>query len=236
MNIKAYTHFVEDIRSKIKAGKLKPGDTLGSSQELAETYSLGSFDIKKGLIVLQQERLILIHAGQHPYVAPDIFQQKLDNIQTLTELIRSYGIQPETEIFAFEWVETPLQAAELFGVSRDQESLLITWRTSFHGEPLGYGETYIVSSIGKAITLEDAESDCIYEIMEKRLGVTIHQVHQTMQAIPAKIDVAIMLELIEGTPLLKAERAVVTRDGKVVAYETAFYRADRFAFTVTMTK
>jgi DNA-binding GntR family transcriptional regulator len=236
MNIKAYTHFVEDIRSKIKAGKLKPGDTLGSLPELTKTYSLGSFDIKKGLIVLQQERLIVVHVGQNPYVAPDVFQQKLDKIQTLTELICSYGIHPETEIFAFEWVETPLQAADLFGVSRDQESLLITWRASFHGEPLGYGETYIISSIGKEITLGDAESDCIYEIMQKRIGVSIHQVHQTMQAVPAKIDVAIMLELNEGTPLLKAEKVVETRDRRVVAYETAFYRADRFAFTVTMTK
>jgi DNA-binding GntR family transcriptional regulator len=45
-----------------------------------------------------------------------------------------------------------------------------------------------------------------------------------------------MLDLIEGTPLLKSERVVETANNRVVAYETAFYRADRFAFTVTMSR
>jgi GntR family transcriptional regulator len=166
-------------------------------------------------------------------IAPKIFEQNLNQIQFLCDILPQGSSQ---EVYGFEWVETPVKVAAALRITPGSESLFTSWRMSFHDEPISYGETYLQPEAGQHVTIADAETGCIYKIIEESLEISISDMEQRIYAIAAKIDVAVMLDVAEGTPVLTVERILKTNDGQPLGYERNYYRADRFMFHVTTSK
>lgn len=64
-----YLQIIDEIKSKIAAKKLKPGDQLGSHAELAEEYGVSLITIKKALTTLIQQGVLYSRVGKGTYVA-----------------------------------------------------------------------------------------------------------------------------------------------------------------------
>lgn len=63
-----YQRIVDDIRRKIAAGELKPGDQLPSIAQLREQYEVGNTAIHNAMLVLKSEGLIEGHQGKGVFV------------------------------------------------------------------------------------------------------------------------------------------------------------------------
>jgi len=66
-----YAQIEKDIRRRIRAGKLKPGDQLGSYNELSKEYSVSVITVKRAIYNLTNEGLIFTRVGKGIYVAEE---------------------------------------------------------------------------------------------------------------------------------------------------------------------
>lgn len=64
-----YQRIAEDLRTKIRAGTLKPGDKLPSMVEMQQIYGAGSTAVRNAMLLLRSEGLIEGHQGKGVYVA-----------------------------------------------------------------------------------------------------------------------------------------------------------------------
>lgn len=64
-----YEQIVSDIRGKIEKGILKPGDQLGTQQEMAREYEVSLITIKAALSELVNEGYLFTRVGKGTYVA-----------------------------------------------------------------------------------------------------------------------------------------------------------------------
>ena len=64
-----YATISSDLKAKIMAGTLKPGDMLPSENELAQLYSTSRMTVRKGLQSLEQEELVYPWQGKGYFVA-----------------------------------------------------------------------------------------------------------------------------------------------------------------------
>ncbi len=63
-----YQRIANEIRAKIKAGELKPGDRLPSISQLQKQYGVSAQPVKSALLVLQTEGLVEGHQGRGVFV------------------------------------------------------------------------------------------------------------------------------------------------------------------------
>jgi GntR family transcriptional regulator len=63
-----YTRIIADIKAKIEAGDLKPGDKLPSVAELRAQYSASNTAVRNAMLVLRSEGVVEGHQGKGVYI------------------------------------------------------------------------------------------------------------------------------------------------------------------------
>ena len=72
-----YEQIERDIKRKIEAGILKPGDNIGSHNELSKEYSVSIITVKKALSNLVSQEILFARVGKGTYVA-ELKKNKVD--------------------------------------------------------------------------------------------------------------------------------------------------------------
>ena len=63
-----YQRIAEDIKARVSAGTLSPGDQLPSIRELQRRYGVSAQPVKTALIVLRTEGLVLGRQGRGTFI------------------------------------------------------------------------------------------------------------------------------------------------------------------------
>jgi len=86
------------------------------------------------------------------------------------------------------------------------------------------------------IDLQQAELEAVgslYALLEQN-GVELFEADETLEAIVADDEIARLLKIPRGAPILKATRLTWDRQHTPVELVTAFYRADFYRYAVRL--
>lgn len=64
-----YTRVVDDIKRRVSAGELSPGDKLPSTAELMKQYHVSSTVIRNAMLQLRTEGVVTGYQGKGVYIA-----------------------------------------------------------------------------------------------------------------------------------------------------------------------
>ncbi|MFF0486795.1 GntR family transcriptional regulator [Streptomyces sp. NPDC004435] len=67
--VQPYQRIVQDVRDKIRSGRLTPGTKLPSTRELVEEYGVAAGTVQRALTELRTAGLIYSHQGRGSFVA-----------------------------------------------------------------------------------------------------------------------------------------------------------------------
>ncbi|WJH35708.1 GntR family transcriptional regulator [Paenibacillus sp. CC-CFT747] len=76
-----YKQIQEDIKERIREGKLRPGDRISSEKELAEQYHVSQITSKNALVGLADEGILVRHQGKGTFVNEDVLNTHLTSSQ-----------------------------------------------------------------------------------------------------------------------------------------------------------
>ena len=106
--------------------------------------------------------------------------------------------------------------------------------TIIEGSPFSYVLNCFPPDIGQNITKEALIAKPALVILEEDFGIKVSQSIQTVGATIADAEVAPLLKMRVGEPLLKVERTVFEVKKRPVEYVSVLYRADKYCFTVKL--
>ncbi len=127
-------------------------------------------------------------------------------------------------------VEAPKRVKERLELNPADEVVKIRRVRFMNGKPFAFTTNYLTLNIGSRINKKDLLTKPLLQILELDLGVTFTEAFQTIEASFADQDLAQMLEVPFGSPILLVERIMYTARRKPFELVQSQYRGDMYKY------
>jgi GntR family transcriptional regulator len=185
---------------------------------------------------MEEEGLIVRKRGKGTFVSEKARIPNSPKLSGYIEDIIYMGIQTDVKVIGSCWVKPDSVVSEALQLDEAEEALRLEKIRLVEDSPFSHVLNYLPPDIGKKIQLDKIAEKPMLMILEDNLGIKVAEAVQTVEADVADAEVAGLLEVRVGEPLLKLERIVFDVKKKPVEYVSALYRADRYSFTVNLTR
>lgn len=227
-----YLQVANKIKKDILTGAFKSGKSIGSQQELCDQFGVSRITIRKAIEILEKENLVTTIHGKGTFVKPDKVEQHLDELKSLTDIIKTHGYNPKVKVIKKENRKTSQSFSD--SATDDLDCLYIERIHSLEDEVVALAQAYIPNRFGSQISKDELESKTIYELLENKFNIKLGEADQSIEACPANKELSKILNVNVGTPLLKAKRLVFSTDKELIEKIIFYYRYDAFAFKVKL--
>jgi GntR family transcriptional regulator len=231
--IPLYIQIRQALHDDIVDHKLLPGQKLPSEDELAELFNVSRMTVRQGISDLIDAGLLYRRHGVGTFVAQPHIDRDQTRLSNFVEMARKEGIDLVVHLLKAEIVPAKLKVSS--ALSLEEGDLVIDIKTLRHtgGLPITLHDTYVPYKMFPALLQEDLEANHLWDIFES-YGHPVKRAAQIIEARQADEELASLLEVEEGAPILYKERVVYLDDGTPVEFTYCFNRGDRYRLTVVL--
>ena len=222
------------LRKKIVLGELPPMSPLPSEEALAEEYGVSRITVRQALSLLEQDGLVTRHRGKGTFVSEKARFIEPQRLTGFMEDLISMGVKTKTKVLDIATIEAPDTIRDRMKLDPPGHLLRVIKVREIGGKPFSYVINYFPPDIGRKLKKEDLIAKPALTILEEDLGVQVAEAIQTVEATIADAEIAPLLQVRVGEPLLKAERTVFDVRKRPIEYVSALYRSDKYFFTVKL--
>jgi len=226
--IPLYQQLYELLEGSIRSGHWKPGDMIPPESELIAQYEVSRITVRKVLDMLVTEGLLVRERGRGSFVAAPKLEHGMTKIVSFTDDMKQRGFSPSTKIIFMGLVPAARATADALSVPEGEELARIDRLRCADDEPLCVEESFLIHRHLPGILDHDLVNNSLREIKQKEYGIRWSRARQTIQAVPAPQEIARLLSIKTGAPLLFFERVTFSQDNVAVEYLKIYYRADRY--------
>lgn len=209
------------------------GGRLPSEPELATQFGVSRGTVRQALAVLEREGVIIRRQGAGTYVHYiSRAQTRAEHAYEFTDLLRGAGFEPGIRLdsFSFEL----LSEEEAARLDMEAGAIALVVRKTFLAN--GVPAIYCIDSIPKNLILypfqEDELKKPIFDFIRERCHqVTVQNLAELIPII-ATPELAALLEIEPGVPLLRIDEVGYNGEGSAVILHSAFYRDQFIRFSL----
>lgn len=226
-----YIQLANNLRHAIKEGAVKVGGALPSERMLTEQTGASRVTIRKAILQLVEEGLLLRRQGSGTYLAPR-FEQAGDELSGFTADMRLRGALPGS-IWLMKAISKPTsEEAQVLCIAAMTDVARLGRVRLANGEPLA-----IEHAVVPARFLPPLKKirHSLYEALEAH-GYRPTHGEQRIQASLATPTEAALLSVEVGSALLRIERIARLADGTPIELTRSAYRGDRYDFVTDLSQ
>lgn len=227
-----YSAIVTYLRKEIASGNLGPGQTIPSESELGALFETSRGPVRQALGILRDEGLISSGRGRRSVVLETVPVQSFDVALSFTQWCREMGMEPgqRTQSVQRGWA-TQAQADPLEIDAEDPIVEVLRLRLADE-VPIMLERLCYPYEVGRHVLAFDPDSGSIYEHLAAS-GVDIHHATRLLDAVGADADDARLLEVPEGSPLMRLRRRAFTFEGAPIEWSDDRYVPGHARFAST---
>ncbi len=229
----------EQLREAILSGAYQPGDRLATEQELINALGVSRITVRSALGHLVQERLIERHAGRGTFVRGPVVEQPVTRLAGFHEDMEARGFRASAQTRILEFRPAPTLAVREFLGAGDEPQLFISRLLLADGGPVALQESWVARWAvrdEKRFTADALDHGSLYDLLERFADARPSRAQEVIEAAGAPRHVADALGIRPGRPILVAHRWSKDARGRHVEYVRVSYRADRYRYTIELTR
>jgi DNA-binding GntR family transcriptional regulator len=223
------------IQDRIASGELAPGDRLPTEHEYARTFGVSIAPVRQALLDLADAGLVIRHKGRGTFVRGARLEEEIDLLTSFTDSLRRRGLPARIQVLRQAEGTAPPDIAGQLGVRAGTAVVHLRRLAWIDTEPAAILDAWLPARPFASIArLDDFEAGrSLYATLEKEFDIQLGLARSRIEVGRLSEDEAPLMQLPEGSPVLRI--ASVTEDavGRVVEVSRVTYRADRFVFTMT---
>lgn len=231
--IPIYHQLEEYIKAQIDNGDLVPDEAIPSERVYADMFQISRMTIRQALTNLVNDGYLYRQKGKGTFVNRKKFEQRLQGLTSFTEDMKERGFTPGSRLVSFEIIPSGREMAERLNLNENTPVYEIKRVRLADNVPMALETTYLPANLVKGLT-EDIINQSLYQYIEEKLSLTIHEATQQIEASIAKEQELRLLEIEKGSPVLLILRTSLLKDGTPFEFVKSAYRADRYKFVHTM--
>jgi GntR family transcriptional regulator len=226
----AYKRIQGDIRLRIGAGKLKPGDLVDSERELAKIHSVSLMTARHALASLAQEGIVERRHGSGTFVAlPKVHFNKL---LSYTEQMASLGLSIRSRIVSSGIVTQEHEIAARLGLSPTRRLIKIERVRSAGDEPVALETCYLSADEFKTLIDAPLDRTSLFSLLEHECGIELAFADEEIDVTQADARIAKLLNIRSGAPLLRVRQLIFSTQGRATVHVTGLYRSGRHTLRI----
>ncbi|WHX40163.1 GntR family transcriptional regulator [Mesobacillus sp. AQ2] len=231
--IPIYHQLEEYIKSQIESGELKPDEAIPSERVYADLFKISRMTIRQALTNLVNDGYLYRQKGKGTFVNQKKVENRLEGMTSFTEDMKERGLTPGSRLVSFEIIPASRKIADMLHLAEHTPVFEIKRVRLADDAPLALETTFLPANLVKGLT-EEIINHSLYEYIEEKLSLTIHEATQQIEATIAKEHELPLLEIDRGSPVLLIHRTSYLKDGTPFEYVKSAYRADRYKFVHSM--
>lgn len=229
-----YEQVANELRKEILCGQYGEYGAIGTHQELARRFSVSLITIRNAVKILEEEGLVKIRQGKGTFVHRTALVDHLHNLTGISNIMSNLKVKTDITVPAFEVIRTPDWIDEEIREGLGENTLFIRRNVSVGGKPMACAELYLPGKFIGLFTKADVEKNTVYQIYQRKLGITLGRGKQIICAAGARGEVAKSLGIPENWPILKIERKAYDDNKNLIEFMVLSYEASKYAFEVEL--
>jgi GntR family transcriptional regulator len=212
------------ITQSLQSGEWKPGELIPSEIELAARFKVSQGTVRKAIDELSAENLVVRRQGKGTFVAT---HHEARSQFRFLRLVPDGGERayPENKIIEVKRLRAPAEVARLLEMKAGESVVFLKRVQSFSGVPTILEELWLPGSIFKGLTIErlNEYKGPMYALFESEFGTHMIRAQEEIRAVCANEEVADLLQVQVGVPLLSVERISFTYGDRAVELRRGLY-------------
>lgn len=219
------------LMKSLQAGEWKPGEAIPSEIELAARFKVSQGTVRKAIDEMAAENLLIRRQGKGTFVATHAEQQV--SFRFLRLAPDDGQLHPaERFVLGCERMRAPADVATALQLRAGSAVFRLRRAISFRGIREVLDEIWLPHVLFKGLTaqrLSDYRGP-MYGLFETEFGVCMLRAQERLRAVAASDEVAGLLNLAPGAPLLRAERLSFTYDDRPIELRRGLYKTESYHY------
>lgn len=224
------------LRQRLRDGTYPVGIPLPGERELTREFGVARTTIRSALTRLQEEGCITRLRGQGtlPVARPSTARHSKIRNGLLQNILR-FGQRTRTTLVSAQYTAADSVVAHALRVSPGSRVMRVVRVRKSHRTPLLCTEAYLPPAVAEGIVPPMLEDIPLLEAIE-RAGHPFAQGEQELIAVIASAEVAGMLQIAPGAPLLRVSRVVSDAQGVPIQYLIGHYAPERYRYRMRLSR
>jgi GntR family transcriptional regulator len=224
---------LREILVDLIQAELQPEQAIPSERELSDRYSVARMTVRQAVDALVIEGRLFKIAGKGTFVA----RPKLDlqiRLTSYSDEMARRGMVPSSKILLLE--RMPARGAVARGLEVEPGEPVVRFKRLRYadGVPMAVDQTYLVDA--RVPGFADGEPpSSLHACLAERYGLVPDWGEDSIEAIAADPDIAALLDIPVGGPVLHIERHAYT-GATLLDYSVMHFRADRYKLWVPLAR
>lgn len=223
-----YHQILLRLHERIGSGDIEVGERLPSEADLERDYGVSRTTARRALDELRRQGLVRREPGRGTFLVGPRLSSDLARLYSFSDEIRRRGHEPGSRLISREQVRATEEVASRLDLTPGEKILLVRRLRLADERPIFVGDSYL--PVGRFPALEEANYGIVSlsNLFREAVGTGVEHARQWIGATAAPGDVAALLELEEGSPVLEVKRVSCVFGGAPVEYVEAFFHPDRY--------
>lgn len=234
--IPMYYQLKKIIIDLIENEAIQADEAIPSEPKLMQTYHLSRTTVRKAIDELVNEGYLYKKQGKGTFVKGRGFEQGLIKLSGCSEDIKRYGLTPKPRLLDSSIKYPSKRVAKMLDIDENIKTFYVERIMYGDDLPINKNKSYIPYHLVPGIEKLDFNKESLYKVLEKDYHIKINKAIRTVEAILANEEVALQLQIDEGSPvmLFKGQVFATLPDSKEVTIEyfEAIYRSSQFQFYI----
>ncbi len=223
-----YFQLKRSLAEEIAAGRWGVGDRLPSEPAICEHFAVSRTTVRQALSELEAEGMIRKEKGRGTFIAqPPSNSWLLQSSFGFYDEAVSKGHKVRSRVLRRDSGALPRWATDALQLEPGREGVTIERLRWVDEDLVMYVQTHLIPEFAEGVMSADLDSGSLYGTLRESDGVAVFGGRRLVEAVTASTDLAQMLEVDPGAPLLYVES--VSWDSQVRPFECyrAWHRADK---------
>lgn len=232
INVPLYEQVERDLARQIFEGRLTPGSTLMTEDELCALYDVSRITVRRAVEELVRKRLLQRKRGVGTFVLDPKEQLKA---VTLTGYIEDVLPSSRFKLLRSDEADLPASVQEVIPARYNKPCPRFVSVNHIDGKPFSYGQFFFFDEVAHHISEKDfLRSEPPIRLIETRSDQRVSRAIQHIHPDVASAEIARNLGVPQGRPLLRITRVYFGISNNPLECVEAHYHPERYQFTVEL--
>lgn len=205
-----YKELVRQLRDALSAGEWKPGEAIPAERRLADRWGVSIGTVRKAIDELVAANILIRQQGRGTFVATHTRDRMLFYF---FHVVPEDGtkVYPVVRLVSFARGKADRTEAEHLAIAPGDPVIRVRNVLELSGEPIIVDDLVVSATRFPGLTERQFRErpSTIYNLYQDAFGVSVVRTRERLRARTADADVAALLRLSRGAPLLEIRRVAL---------------------------